>query len=191
MNLKKIKKAKTKFLGKEIIYKKELDSTQDLAKELVKENKCKNGTLVICDSQTNGKGTKGRSWISENNKNITMTIIINKDIEISKLNGITLKIAEEIKKSIKNLYNYELAIKEPNDLLLNNKKICGILTESSIISNKVNYILIGIGFNANQEEFDNSLINIATSLKKEHKKEFEREEIIVNILERIENILNS
>ena len=191
MNLEKIKSAKTKFLGKEIIYKENLDSTQDLAKQIVKQEKCVNGTVVICDNQINGKGTKDRIWISENNKNITMTIIINRNIEIEKLDGITLKIAEKIKDAIKELYNFDLSIKKPNDLLLNNKKICGILTESSIISNRVNYILIGIGFNVNQEEFDENLNNIATSLKKEYRKEFQREEIIIKIIENIEKIISN
>jgi len=189
MNLEKIKNTKTKFLGKEIIYKEQIESTQDLAKEIVKNKNCKNGTLVICKDQTNGKGTKGRNWISERNKNITMTIILNDNIKLSKLEGITLKIAEAIRYAILELYNYELTIKEPNDLLLNNKKICGILTQSSILSNKVNYILIGIGFNVNQENFNEDLNEIATSLKKEYNKDFEREKIINKILEKLEKII--
>ena len=156
MNVEKIKNANTIFIGKEIIYKEQMNSTQDVAKEIVKQ-KCTNGTIIITDNQTNGKGTKGRSWVTDKEKNITMTIIINENIEISKLDKITLKIAEVIKDSIYKLYNYKLTIKAPNDLLLNNKKICGILTQTSIISNKVNYILIGIGFNVNQENFENNL----------------------------------
>lgn len=189
MNLEKIKKANTKYLGKEIIYKEEIESTQDFAKERLKEKNCKNGSIVICDNQTNGKGTKGKAWISEKNKNITMTIILNDNIKLSKLEGLTLKIAEVIRDVILELYNYELTIKEPNDLLLNNKKICGILTESSIIQNKVNHLLIGIGFNVNQENFDEDLNNIATSLKKEYNKEYEIEEIINKILEKLEEII--
>lgn len=186
MDLEKIKNSKTNFLGKEIIYKEEIESTQELAKKIVKDEECVNGTIVICNNQTKGKGTKGRKWLCENNKNITMTIILKDNIEISKLEGLTLKIAEKIKNAIEELYSYKLTIKEPNDLLLNNKKICGILTQSSITSNKVNYILIGIGFNVNQVKFDEDLKDIATSLKKEYKKELEIEEIINKILEKLE-----
>ena len=191
MNLQKIKNAKTKTLGKEIIYNEEIESTQELAKEIVKSEECINGTIVICDNQTKGKGTKGRSWFTSNNKNITMTIILKDNIEISKLDKITIQIAEKIKDAIEELYGYKLTIKEPNDLLLNNKKISGILTQSSTTSNKVNFILIGIGFNVNQEKFDEDLKDIATSLKKEYKKDFKIEEIINKILEKLEEIFDN
>lgn len=188
MDIEKIKKANTLYIGKEIIYKKQMDSTQKLAKEMAKQ-KYINGTIVITDNQINGIGTKGRSWFSNKEKNITMTILINENIQISNLDGITLKIAEIIKKSIKQLYNYNLTIKEPNDLFLNNKKIGGILTQTSIIKNKLNYILIGIGFNVNEEVFDNNLANIATSLKIEFQKDFVREDIIIKIIENLERII--
>lgn len=80
-----------------------------------------------------------------------MTIILKDDWKVQDLDGLTLKIAEAIKNAIKVLYGYELKIKEPNDLLLNGKKICGILTECSSMNNIVNYILIGIGFDVNEE----------------------------------------
>lgn len=185
MNLEKIKGANTKYIGKNIIYKEQTKSTQELAKQAINEV---NGTLVITDEQLNGKGTKGREWITSKEENITMTIILKPDWNVEHLNGLTMKIAESIKNTIKELYGYELTIKEPNDLLLNGKKICGILTESSSMNNKVNYVLIGIGFNVNEEDFCSELQNIATSLKNEYNKEFEREEIIIKILEKIEEI---
>ena len=156
MNLEKIKTANTKYLGKEIIYKEEMDSTQDLAKDIAKKE-FENGTLILADKQNRGRGTQGRSWVASKENNITMTKLLKKDWEIADLEGFTLKIAEAIQKAIKELYSYALTIKKPNDLLLNGKKICGILTESSVIKQKVNYVLIGIGFNVNEEIFEGEL----------------------------------
>ena len=188
MNLEKIRKAKTNYIGKEIIYKEEMESTQELARKLA-INGAKNGSLIITNNQTKGKGTKGRIWETSKEKNITMTIILKPNLKIERLEGFTLEIAKVIKEGIQELYNYELAIKKPNDLLLNNKKICGILTQTASVGDKVNYILIGIGFDVNEENFNKELQSIATSLKIEYGKEFEREEIIVKIIEKIEKIL--
>lgn len=187
MELEIIKKAKTKRIGKEIIYYKEIDSTQDYAKKTAKKDYT-DGTIIIADNQTKGKGTKGRKWYTSKESNIIMSIILKEKLNIYNLQGITLKIAECMKESIKSLYNIELTIKEPNDLMLNNKKISGILTESSIIGSKVEYLVIGIGFNVNQNIFDKEIENIATSLKKEFKKNFSREEIIVEFIEKLEKI---
>lgn len=185
MNIEKIKKAKTEFIGKEIKYYKEISSTQDKAKELV-NIPVENGTIVITDNQTKGKGTKGRTWYSSEGKNITMTIIIYPNCTIDILDGITIKIAEIVRKVILNLYGIKLQIKPPNDLILNNKKIGGILTETKILKNDVQQLLIGIGFNVNETEFSKETIDIATSLKKEYKKEFLLEDIIINFIEELE-----
>lgn len=163
MNLEKIKSANTKYIGKNIIYKEKMESTQELAKKLINEI---NGTIVITDEQTKGKGTKGRKWLTTKEKNITMTIILKDDWKVEDLDGLTLKIAEAIKNAIKELYGYELKIKEPNDLILNGKKICGILTECSSMNNKVNYILIGIGFDVNEEIFNEELRKYSNFSKK-------------------------
>ncbi len=187
MNLEQIKNAKTKYLGKNIIYFPKMPSTQEYAKKTVDTN-IPNGTLIITDYQTNGKGTKDRKWLTTNEENITMTFIVHPNKEISKLEGITIKIANAIQKAIFELYGYVLDIKEPNDLLLNGKKIVGILTQAITISQKVTHIYVGIGLNVNQEKFPTELENIATSLKKEYNISFEREEIIVKILEKIEEI---
>lgn len=189
MDIEKIKKANTKYLGKQMQYYKELGSTQDKAKELVNLNVA-NGTIVITENQTKGKGTKGRTWYSSMGKNITMTIIIYPNCIIDKLDGITLRIAEIMQNVILKLYNIKLEIKLPNDLMLYNKKIAGILTETKILKNEVQQLLIGIGFNVNETEFSKETINIATSLKKEYNKEFSIEDIIISFIEELEKVLN-
>ena len=171
-----------KTIGNKIIYYNECDSTQ---KEIRKsaEKKIENGTIVVTDYQTNGIGTKGRVWYTGENKNIAMTIILKPKCSINKLEGLSKKIAECMKKTIEELYKIPLEIKEPNDLMLNDKKICGILTEINTISGKINYLLISLGFNVNEDIFSKEMQNIATSLKKEYKKEFSREDIIKKFIE--------
>ena len=118
-----------------------------------------------------------------------MTILLKKEWQVNELEGLTIKIAEAIQRGIKELLSVSLIIKKPNDLFLNGKKICGILTECSSTHHKVNYILIGIGFNVNEETFEGNLSDIATSLKKECRREFKREEIVIKILEELEKTL--
>lgn len=163
-----------------INYYKEIKSTHLHAKEI--QNK--GDVVLIAEEQTAGIGTKGRKWHTGENKNIAMTIIKHPKCKISELEGITIKIAEDIKEVIKEMYGYELQIKIPNDLMLNNKKICGILTEVHTQGDKIEYLLISIGFNVNETEFG-EFNDIATSLKKEYQKEFNREEIIINIINKI------
>lgn len=188
MDLNKIKQAKTKFLGKNILYFKELTSTQEIAKQMAQE-KLPNGSIVLTDFQTQGRGTKDRKWIASKEQNIMMTLVLYPNTNISQLEGITIKIAQGIQTAIEELYGYELIMKEPNDLLLNGKKIAGILTQSVSQKEQVTNLYIGIGFNVNEINFPEELQTIATSLRKEYHKEFEREEIIAKILEDIERIL--
>lgn len=181
MNLEKIEKQ----TNQKIEYYKKIESTHIHAKEIEKGG----DKILIAEIQTKGIGTKGRNWHTGENKNIAMTIIKHPKCQIEKLEGLTIKIAEKIKESIKELYNYDLQIKVPNDLILNGKKISGILTEVHTQGEKIKYILISIGFNVNEEQFNEETKEIATSLKKEYKKQFEREEIIIKIIQKVEKII--
>ena len=167
-----------------IEYYKEIGSTHTYAKKIANKQE-NNGKIIIAETQTKGIGTKGRVWYTGEGKNIALTIIIKPKCQIEKLDGLTIKIAECISQAIYDLYKIKLQIKKPNDLMLNNKKISGILTEINTISEKINYLLISIGFNVNEENFSKEVENIATSLKKEHKdkQEFSRKEIIAEFLE--------
>ena len=187
MNIDKIKSARTKIIGKKIEYFKEIDSTHIYAKNIAEEKK-EEGLMLLAEVQTGAIGTKGRSWYTGEGKNIAATIILYPKCKIEKLNNLTVEIAKKIRKAIYELYGYELEIKKPNDLMLNGKKICGILTEVHTQGEKINYLLISFGFNVNEENFSKETKNIATSLKNETWKEFNREDIICKIIEKLEEI---
>lgn len=186
MNISEIKSnLTTNYIGQNIIYFETIDSTQKQAKKLA-ENNLPNGTLVLANMQTSGVGTHGRVWYTEADSNITMTLVLYPNCNIDKLKTITIDIANYMVEVIKDLYGIQLSIKEPNDIILNGKKIGGILTETKVNKEFVNILFIGIGFNVSQEKFSEEIKETATSLKKEFKEDFEREKIISGFLNKFE-----
>lgn len=174
-----------KMTNQKIKYYEEIESTHTQAKKVEKQGDC----ILIAEKQTDGIGTNGRKWYTGENKNIALTIIKHPICKIEELEGLTVKISEAIREAIKELYNYELKIKFPNDLTLKNKKISGILTEVHTRAGKIEYLLISIGFNVNEEYFGKEIEKIATSLKKEFNIEFDRELIIIKIINKIKMII--
>lgn len=173
----KLKNLKTKFLGKNNLYYEKVDSTQSEIWRLTKKN-IANGTLVMAGIQTNGLGTHGRKWYTDMENNIAFSFYIEANCNIKKIEGITIEIAETLVDIIKEKYNIKLEIKFPNDLIFNNKKIGGILTESKIIGEEVRFLIIGIGINTCQKEFNNEIKDIASSIKEEFNVEIDAGEII-------------
>ena len=157
----------------------------------LKENNSKytENTVILAEEQTGGIGTKGRNWHTGSNKNIAMSMLFRPQKNVKNLEGLTIEIAKRIQKIMEQKYNIKLTIKKPNDLMLNEKKICGILTESNTIGNKINYVIISIGFNVNEDKFPNELENIATSLYKETGKEFNKQKIIEDFIKTLEDII--
>lgn len=188
MDVQKIKNAKTKYIGKEIEYYQEINSTHLYAKTIANKEK-QNGKIIIAERQTGGIGTKGRTWHTGDYKNIAMTIILKPNCKVDRFKNLTIDISKAMKDTIKELYNIDLSIKEPNDLILNHKKISGVLTEISTSGEKINYLLISVGFNVNEENFSEEIKEIATSLKFEYNRDFEREEIIKVFIENLEGLI--
>lgn len=162
----KLKNLTTKVLGKNEIYYKTIDSTQDEAWRLIESGK-ETGTIIITDIQQNGKGTHGRTWYTDTENNVAFSFFLKLDCNIQKIHNITYEIANTIIYVLEKQYNVKLQIKEPNDIVFCNKKIGGILTQTKIFKENVKYIVIGIGLNTNKEEFNKEIRNIATSIKKE------------------------
>ena len=178
-----LKNLKTEFLGKDFKYFEILESTQDYIKIIDKEEKAKNGTLILADVQTSGIGTHQRKWYTGKGNNLAFTFVLYPNCNIKKIQNLTIVLAESLVQTIKELYGYELRIKEPNDIVFLERKLGGILTESITEGEIVKKIFIGIGFNVNQEKFPGNLEKIASSLNKMFEGIFVRENILVRFLE--------
>lgn len=177
-----------KYWDKENIYTyDQVDSTNTIAKKLAGEGK-EEGTFVIAEEQTKGKGRMGRDWISPYGKGIWVSFILKPEILPVRASEITFVVAVGIMEGIKKYINKDVKIKWPNDILLDGKKIVGILTEISAEVERINYIVAGIGINANQEisDFPMEIREKATSLKINTGKIINRNELLRKIIEEME-----
>ena len=170
---------------KQYFYRK-IDSTQLEIWRRIEANKIDNKTVVIADIQTNGKGTHGRKWYTDEVNNIAFSFFRQINCEIDKLDGLTTEMAQIILDIFKELYQVNLQIKLPNDIFYNDKKVGGILSETKVSGNIVKYIVVGIGINTCQTEFDTEIKNIATSIKNEFAIDVDRMKIIEEFCNRFE-----
>ena len=178
----------TNYIGKGIRYYNTIDSTNTKAKELGTAG-AKEGTVVISEEQTGGRGRLGCQWVSPKFKGIWMSIILKPDIEPMEASKITQIGAAAVCISINEL-GLKATIKWPNDIVLNGKKVCGILTEMSGELNKINYIVMGIGINVNieSEDFPGDIKDIATSIKIEAGEKIKRKELVASIFNNFEQL---
>ncbi len=174
----------TKFIAKKIHYFDYLASTMDLAMQLGIQLAA-NGTLVLAESQTKGRGRLGRSWFSPKHKGIYLSLILRPKISPSASPVLTLLAAVSICEAVKKITGLDAQIKWPNDIFIHNKKIAGILTEMNAEVDKVNFVVIGIGLNVNNDK--KSLIAQATSLKEQTGQPINRVILLQELLRKIEN----
>ena len=172
--------------NKKIIYYKQLDSTNTEIARLAMQG-AEHGTVVVAESQTAGKGRKGRSWESPARENIYMSILLRPDCVPNKAPMLTLVMAYSVAQVIQELGFSEVQIKWPNDLVLSGKKVCGILTEMQLMGSEIDYVLVGVGINVNTRNFSAGLGDKATSLFLESGSKFERETIVENIVDNFEH----
>ncbi len=154
----------TETMGREVVFFSEIDSTNIQAK-VQGEKGAVHGTLVVSDSQTLGRGRRGRVWESPEGAGIFMSLLLRPAFAPPKAPMLTLVMALAVTKVIREYLRIDVNIKWPNDIVYNGKKLCGILTEMSTEIDYINYVVIGVGVNANIEEFPEEISEIATSLK--------------------------
>lgn len=172
------------WAGKERIYYEVTDSTNLRAKELAGEGT--HGTLILADRQTAGRGRRGRIWESEAEENIYMSLYLRPEFSPVKASMLTLVMAYSVEEALRKKWKIEAQIKWPNDLVLNKKKICGILTEMTMDGRKIQSVVIGVGINLGNKEFPEELRDSATSIWMETRTHFSKEELIDEIMQEFE-----
>lgn len=187
-----ISQLSTKVFAQKTIHYKEVDSTNEEAKRLA-ENGAIHGTLVVADYQTRGKGRRGKTWLSSKDTCIYMSLVLRPDMETQYASGLTLAAALAVSDGIDRLLEEmdervkcRTKIKWPNDIIINGKKVCGILTEMSGELDYINHVVIGMGINVNDDEFPQEIASMATSLKLESKKTQNRAKLVAYIMEALE-----
>lgn len=177
----------TKKFGQVIRYLETVDSTQRAAVEFGQQG-LPEGTLVIADEQTSGRGRLARSWHSPKHAGIWMSLILRPNVPPQQAPQFTLITAVAVVQAIEEVCGIQADIKWPNDILIAGKKITGILTEMQAEADKINFIVIGIGMNVNQkeEDFPPELQEIATSLAIQTGKRHSRAALVQTILLKLE-----
>lgn len=176
----------TEFIGRKIYYHDSIDSTNKMAKDIA--HKEEEGTIIVAEEQVEGRGRLGRAWLSPKKKGIYFSIILKPHLPPMKVAKLTLIGAAAVHLALEET-GIKSQIKWPNDIVINGKKVCGILTEMSSELNMINHVVMGIGVNVNLEKDDipEDLQDKASSLKIESKNQVDRKKLLARILNNFEN----
>lgn len=153
----------TAWAGREIVYFEEVDSTNRYARALAREGAA-HGTLVLADTQTAGRGRRGRGWISPSGSSISMTLILRPDMPPAQVAKLSLLTALATANAIRQATGLDARIKWPNDIVIGGKKVCGMLLEMDATPEKVESIVAGVGINVHQTQFPDEIAHSASSL---------------------------
>lgn len=173
----------TKVIAKKIYCYKEIGSTNDAAYNLAMSGE-KEGSVVISEYQTKGRGRLGRKWVSPKGKGVYLSVILRPDISLREISTITLFSSLAVAKTIREKAGLKALIKWPNDIFINGSKVCGILTEMNAELDKINFIIAGIGININTKK--ELLPEGASSLSAEKGEDVPRVEFVKALLKNLD-----
>ena len=177
----------TNVFGHTILIYDSINSTNACAKIFANKG-AEEGTVVLADYQTAGRGRLGRSWLAEPGDNLLFSVIIRPTFNSDKLGFLSFFAAAAIADAIEAVTALRCETKWPNDVLLHNRKFCGILMESAFQSTALAYVIMGIGVNVNQQKFLGNLAGTATSLRNECNREFDRNDLFCKIMSSLESM---
>ncbi|MFW5647688.1 MAG: biotin--[acetyl-CoA-carboxylase] ligase [Candidatus Alkaliphilus sp. MAG34] len=175
-------------IGKQVVYFESINSTNSYAKKEI--GQLEDGTIVLAEKQTLGRGRRGKGWVSPKGTGIWVSLILKPDIPPREGIKMTQIAAAAVCESIRKLTGLNALIKWPNDIIINGKKVCGILTEMAGELNEISYIIIGIGINVNMDNFPDEIKEKATSLFIESGNKIDRRYLLIDILRNFETLYN-
>jgi len=180
---------RTKLIGQNVLYYPVTSSTLDIAKQVAKEGATE-GTIVIADHQTAGRGRFGRNWWAPSDSSILLSIVLRPRLE--QLRHLNMAATLAVALSIEKVTGLEPVIKWPNDVLIGGKKVSGILIESEVEEEKVNFVVIGIGLNVNLDPSSNpEIAETATSLRAALGEGVSRLEMLCSLLGEFEELYDA
>lgn len=179
----------TKTMGRTIKWFDSIDSTQTIAHQLAEQGAAE-GTLVLAEQQTAGRGRMGRSWHSPKGKGVWMSLILRPRIPVHFTPQLTLLVAVALCRTIRKIEAIPVTIKWPNDLLIEGKKVSGILLESSAEDERLKYVIAGVGISVNleTEDYPEQLREVGTSLRIASGKKWSRTQLIQTFLAQFETL---
>lgn len=175
------------LIGKELIVFETIDSTNTYLKS--NAEKYPTGTVIASREQTGGKGRLGRVWQSKKDDTISFSVLLRPEISPMEVSAITPLCGLAVAKALNEYFNFGAEIKWPNDVIIGNKKLVGILTEMNCEFDKVDFIVVGIGINILNKDFPEEISKKATSCALESEKEIDKNKLLALILKHIENTL--
>ena len=161
-------------------------STNDIAASMAREG-APEGSVIVADEQTAGRGRFNRSWISSGGKGLWMSLVLKPPVQAEKVAQLTMVAAMAVADAVKVLYDAELQMKWPNDLLLNGRKVCGILCESALKGDKIEYVIAGIGINFRSAEIHGPMQLSAAYLEEVTSGQVDRDVLLKQILKEFGN----
>ncbi len=176
---------RAQVLGKRIYTFDSIDSTNTFARSL-EESECPNGTLIIADEQTAGKGRQGRQWQSQKGMNLLFSVVTRPSFIQEKIRMLPFAAALAVADGIEQETKSAIECKWPNDLLIDGKKVAGMLIESATQNEAVMSMIFGIGINVNQTEFANDIKEKATSLKLHSQQDIDRVRLLCAVIGELE-----
>lgn len=176
---------KTRVFGTKIFTFDTIDSTNNCAKAVAGCGAAE-GTVIVAEQQTAGKGRLGRIWQANPNENLMFSVVLRPMLTQEAINLLPLYVAVAVADAIERATGIKVECKWPNDLLINGRKVAGILIEGSVKQNSVEYVVIGIGINVNQTQFPAELEPRATSLRLHANKEIDRIRLFREVLQAME-----
>ena len=179
---------KTQWAGRGIVYFPETDSTNRRARMLAQENAA-HGTLVLADSQTAGRGRRGRGWISPAGEGIFMSLLLRPNVHPSQVAKLSLLTALAVAKAIERETGLDARIKWPNDIVISGRKVAGLLLEMTADESAVYDVVAGVGINVHQKEFDAEIAHTASSLDLLAGKTFSRAALVRAFLSAFEEAM--
>ncbi len=168
-------------IGKQVFCYDSVSSTNDIAHHLAKSG-AQSGTIIVAEFQTAGRGRGAKKWIAQKGENLTTSVILRPTMPLENLAALPLLVALAIAQAIEEIARRQVEIKWPNDVLMQRKKVAGVLVETSAQAGAVDYIVVGIGLNVNQAQFPDDLADRATSLFLETGIRYDKSTLLVSLM---------